>query len=116
MVFWNLAFLDEHRFRDTPGFSREGKIAALYLATALGHCGECHTPRNIAFAMDNGRQFAGTMVEGWHAYNITLDEGSGVGGWSNQQLADIISRPAIPTGEVQQQGRWVKRWLTASNI
>ena len=89
MVFWNLAFLDEHRFRDTPGFSREENRGA-YLATALGHCGECHTPRNIAFAMDNGRQFAGTMVEGWHAYNITPDEGSGVGGWSNQQLADYL--------------------------
>jgi mono/diheme cytochrome c family protein len=40
--------------------------------------------------MDNGRQFAGTMVEGWHAYNITPDGGSGVGGWSNQQLADYL--------------------------
>jgi mono/diheme cytochrome c family protein len=89
MAFWNLAFLDAHRFRDTPGFSAEENRGA-YLATALGHCGECHTPRNIAFAMDNGRQFAGTMLEGWHAYNITPDERSGVGGWSNQQLADYL--------------------------
>ena len=89
MAFWNLAFLDAHRFRDTPGFSTEENRGA-YLATALGHCGECHTPRNTAFAMDNGRQFAGTMIQGWHAYNITPDKASGVGGWSNQQLADYL--------------------------
>jgi mono/diheme cytochrome c family protein len=89
MTFWNLAFLDAHRFRDTPGFSTEENRGA-YLATALGHCGECHTPRNIAFAMDNGRQFAGAMLQGWHAYNITPDQGSGLGGWSNQQLADYL--------------------------
>jgi mono/diheme cytochrome c family protein len=89
MVFWNLAFLDEHRFRDTPGFSAEENKGA-YLATALGHCGECHTPRNIAFAMDSGRQFAGAMIQRWQAYNITPDEKSGIGGWSNQQLADYL--------------------------
>ena len=89
MAFWNLAFLDAHRFRETPGFST-GENRGAYLATVLGHCGECHTPRNIAFAMDNGRQFAGAMLQGWHAYNITPDEGSGVGGWSNQQLADYF--------------------------
>jgi mono/diheme cytochrome c family protein len=89
MVFWNLAFLDAHRFRDTPGFSAEENRGA-YLAAALGHCGECHTPRNMAFAMDNSRQFAGTVVQGWHAYNITPDVASGVGGWSNQQLADYL--------------------------
>jgi mono/diheme cytochrome c family protein len=89
MTFWNLAFLDAHRFRDTPGLSAEENRGA-YLATALGHCGECHTPRNIAFAMDNGRQFAGAMLQGWHAYNITPDDASGIGGWSNQQLADYL--------------------------
>ena len=30
-----------------------------YLAEALGHCGECHTPRNFAQALDRERWFAG---------------------------------------------------------
>jgi mono/diheme cytochrome c family protein len=89
MAFWNLAFLNAHRFRDAPGLSAEENRGA-YLATALGHCGECHTPRNIAFAMDSSRQFAGAMLQGWHAYNITPDDASGIGGWSNQQLSDYL--------------------------
>src|ERR1700733_5872566 len=89
MAFWNLAFLNAHRFRNAPGLSAEENRGA-YLATVLGHCGECHTPRNIAFAMDSSRQFAGAMLQGWHAYNITPDDASGIGGWSNQQLSDYL--------------------------
>jgi mono/diheme cytochrome c family protein len=89
MALWNLAFLNAHRFRGTPGLSAEENRGA-YLATVLGHCGECHTPRNIAFAMDSSRQFAGAKVQGWHAYNITPDDASGIGDWSNQQLSDYL--------------------------
>ncbi len=70
MAFWNLVFLDQHRFHAAPDMSKDENRGA-YLATALGHCGECHTPRNLAFAMKESRQFAGTVVTGWRAYNIT---------------------------------------------
>ena len=89
MAFWNLVFLDQHRFRPTLAASIEENRGA-YLATALGHCGECHTPRNLAFAMEQNRQFAGTTVNGWRAYNITSDKTYGVGGWSDRQLADYL--------------------------
>src|SRR6202041_347594 len=78
MAFWNLAFLDVHRFRADPKLSEEQNRGA-YLATALGHCGECHTPRNLGFAMEDSAQLAGTLVNGWRAYNITPDTTSGVG-------------------------------------
>jgi mono/diheme cytochrome c family protein len=66
LTFWDLTFLDQHRFRPGPGVS-DSENRGRYLATALGHCGECHTPRNIGFAMATSRQFSGTMLEGWHA-------------------------------------------------
>src|ERR1700722_19381706 len=44
MAFWNLVFLDVHRFRADTKLSDQQNRGA-YLATALGHCGECHTPR-----------------------------------------------------------------------
>ncbi len=93
MAFWNLAFLDQHRFRPTPGASSQastGENRGAYLATALGHCGECHTPRNFAFAMKQNRQFAGTVAAGWQAYNITSDKTYGIGAWSDRQLADYL--------------------------
>lgn len=89
MSFWNLAFLDAHRFRDNPAFSA-AENRGDYLATALGHCGECHTPRNVGFAMKNSAQFSGALLEGWHAYDITPDAQSGIGSWSDAQLGQYL--------------------------
>jgi mono/diheme cytochrome c family protein len=90
MAFWNLAFLSDRRFVPDPAQSTAVNRGA-YLATALGHCGECHTPRNLAFGVEAGRAFAGAALEGWYAYNITPDKRFGVGAWSDAQLASFLS-------------------------
>jgi mono/diheme cytochrome c family protein len=94
LAFWNIAFLDQHRFRPDPA-ATEVQNRGAYLATALGHCGECHTPRNAGFAMETGRQFGGALLQGWHAYNITSDP-YGIGGWSDVQIADYLRRGHAP--------------------
>ena len=90
MAFWNLAFLSDQRFAPDPAQSAAVNRGA-YLATALGHCGECHTPRNLAYGLESGREFAGDVLQGWHAYNITSDERFGIGAWSDAQLAGFLS-------------------------
>lgn len=98
MALWNLVFLDEHRFRNDPDLTEAGNRGA-YLANVLGHCGECHTPRNFAYALDGSRQFAGAVLQGWRAYNISSDHKSGVGAWSDRQLADYLQ-----TGHAEGRG------------
>lgn len=95
LAFWNLAFLDQKRFRPEPKESAVENRGE-YLATALGHCGECHTPRNVGFAMAMSKQFGGAMLEGWHAYNITADKGYGIGDWTDEQLAAYLSTGHAP--------------------
>jgi mono/diheme cytochrome c family protein len=90
LALWNLAFLDEHRLGPDPKLPAATNRGA-YLAIALGHCGECHTPRNAGFAMEVGRQFGGAVAQGWDAYNITADKVYGIGDWSDQQIADYLS-------------------------
>jgi mono/diheme cytochrome c family protein len=90
MAFWNLAFLRDRRFAPDPAQSAAINRGA-YLATALGHCGECHTPRNLAYGLEGGRGFAGNVLQGWHAYNITPDKRFGVGDWSDAQLTSFLS-------------------------
>jgi len=90
MAFWNLAFLGDRRFAPDPAQSAAVNRGA-YLATALGHCGECHTPRNLAYGLESGREFAGYVLQGWHAYNITSDKRFGIGAWSDAQLASFLS-------------------------
>jgi mono/diheme cytochrome c family protein len=89
LAFWNLAFLHARRFHDDSKLSAQ-ENRGIYLATALGHCGECHTPRNIGFAMKESAQFSGTIVNGWHAYDITADKRSGIGSWSDEQLVEYL--------------------------
>jgi hypothetical protein len=50
-----------------------------YLIEALADCGECHTPRSFALALDNRRKFAGTVTAGWRALDINSDKATG--GW-----------------------------------
>ena len=83
-------YSDSERFRPNPTQSADWNRGA-YLAEALGHCGECHTPRNPFFAMDNRRKFAGALTAGWRAYNISSDAISGVGGWSDNDLSTYLS-------------------------
>lgn len=90
MSLWSLLFNADRRYEPNPQRSAEWNRGA-YLTEALGHCGECHTPRNLLFALNNRRKFAGAVQAGWRAYNITSDRRSGVGGWSDAELAHYLS-------------------------
>ena len=62
-----------------------------YLVEALGHCGECHTPRNFMQGLKDSKAFAGADIQGWHAYNLTSDKTAGLGNWSDAALAQYLS-------------------------
>jgi mono/diheme cytochrome c family protein len=66
LVGWKLLFLHEGPFVPTPSKSEEWNRGA-YLVEGLGHCGGCHTPRNIAGGEENGHAYAGGVAEGWNA-------------------------------------------------
>jgi mono/diheme cytochrome c family protein len=90
MIFWSAVFNENSRFRPNTGQSAEWNRGA-YLAEALAHCGECHTPRNFAFAIDNRNKFAGAVTVGWYAFNISSDKGFGIGAWSDDELRSYLS-------------------------
>jgi mono/diheme cytochrome c family protein len=86
---WSFLFSADARFEPNPSQSAQWNRGA-YVAEALAHCGECHTPRNLAFALDNRKKFAGALVGGWRAYNITADATTGVGAWSDAELLSYL--------------------------
>jgi len=89
MSFWDLFFNPDARFRPNTAQSAEWNRGA-YLAEAMGHCGDCHTPRNLMFALDDRGKFKGAIAAGWTAYNITQDKVSGIGGWSDESLVQYL--------------------------
>jgi mono/diheme cytochrome c family protein len=90
MMFWSELFNPDTRYEPDSSKSPEWNRGA-YLAEALAHCGECHTPRNLAFALNNRRKFAGAITAGWRAFNISSDKATGVGGWRDDDLISYLS-------------------------
>src|SRR6202163_1054695 len=90
MSIWSVLFNPDTRYEPNVERSAEWNRGA-YLAEAMGHCGECHTPRNLLFGLNNRQKFAGTVQAGWRAYNITSDRSSGVGAWSDADLIHYLS-------------------------
>jgi mono/diheme cytochrome c family protein len=89
MGFWNAAFFKSQRFVADPAKPPDWNSGA-YLATALGHCAECHTPRNLGFGLEHGKEFAGQELQGWRAYNITPDPKYGIGSWTAGETAQYL--------------------------
>jgi mono/diheme cytochrome c family protein len=90
MALWSAFFNPDKRFEPATDRSPAWNRGA-YLVEAMGHCGECHTPRNLGMALDNRKKFTGAVQAGWRAYNITPDRAAGIGEWSDAELAHYLS-------------------------
>jgi len=69
-----------------------------YLVTALGHCGECHTPRGMLGGTKGDHFFAGGKgPDGKRVPNLTPTR---LGKWSDAELKDFLISGATPDGDV----------------
>ncbi len=75
-----------------------------YLAQAVAHCGECHTPRNLFGALKTKMHFAGSKEgpEGELAPNITPHKKTGIGGWSKVDISYFLQTGMKPDGDDAQ--------------
>jgi mono/diheme cytochrome c family protein len=93
--FWNKANNPDLRFQPDTTKSADWNRGA-YLVEALGHCAQCHTPRNWMMGLKTSAGYAGATQAGWHAYNISSDKTHGVGAWSDADLASYLSTGFAP--------------------
>lgn len=69
-----------------------------YLVQALGHCGECHTPRNALGGPNADRRFAGGKgPEGKGVPNITPTR---LKKWRDEELKDFLQTGLTPDGDI----------------
>jgi mono/diheme cytochrome c family protein len=85
-----------------PKAPTSGLARGEYLVRAVGHCGECHTPRTMTMATDNSRFLAGNPKgpEDQAMPNITPDRDTGIGKWSVEEIADYLATGNKPDGDV----------------
>ncbi|MGH7332019.1 MAG: cytochrome C [Candidatus Rokuibacteriota bacterium] len=90
--------------RETPPATAPtaGLARGEYLVRAVGHCGECHTPRGMTQAVDNSRFLAGNPrgPENSVVPNITPDKSTGIGDWSEEDLTEYLGTGNKPDGDV----------------
>ena len=99
-TFWKWLFFEPGPFEPDPGRPAAWNRGA-YLVQALAHCGECHTPRNRLGALDRGNWLAGTAdgPDGEAVPNITPDRKTGLGAWSDDDIATYLSIGMDPEGD-----------------
>lgn len=93
---WKVLFADFSAFEEDPSKSEQVNRGA-YLVNALGHCGECHTPRNPLGATDRTLAFAGAPNPDGKGFipNIT-PHSDGLGGWSAEDIAYALESGFTP--------------------
>lgn len=96
---WKLAFVDFSPFEPDPAASDQINRGA-YLVNGLGHCGECHTPRNVLGGPLAEHAFAGAPEpDGKDTVpNITPHE-DGIGAWTAADVTAALRTGLLPDFE-----------------
>lgn len=89
MFGWNVVNFHEGNFRDDPSKPAQWNRGA-YLVEGLGHCGECHSPKNKMGATKKGDQLKGGYAENWYASSLGSDFRDGLGTWSTQEIVEYL--------------------------
>lgn len=100
LSLWKALYLKPGPFQPQPDQSATWNRGA-YLATAVSHCGECHTPRTVLGGLRKDLDCAGNPdgVDGTVVPNITPDKPTGIGHWSQSDLADYLETGMTPDGD-----------------
>lgn len=95
MTIWRWAFAPAAvAFQPEPG--QDAQVArGAYLVQGLGHCGSCHTPRELTLQEDSltdaghpSYLSGGGHIDGWMPVDLRGDNTTGLGRWS---VTDIVS-------------------------
>ena len=97
VTIWKWFFFTPGAFASIPGLSEVANRGA-YLVQALGHCGECHTPRNFLGGPKSSRFLAGGKgPDGKAVANLTP---TGLKKESDKEIKDFLVTGLTADGDV----------------
>jgi mono/diheme cytochrome c family protein len=93
---WKLVNLDAAAVIAVPP-ENDQQLRGRYLVEGPGHCGECHTPRNLSGGLNNGRWLAGAPNPDGEGKvpNITPDD-KGLADWSQGDIEYYLESGFTP--------------------
>jgi mono/diheme cytochrome c family protein len=90
---WNLLFFKPGEQHVDTAHSAQWNRGA-YLVDGLGHCGACHSPKNVLGGVKRDQRFEGGMGEGWFATSLRDTAGEGLRTWSADDIVAYLKTGA----------------------
>ena len=97
---WRWLYFKGGALRSDPRRAAQYNRGA-YLVRAVGHCGECHSPRGLLGGVDRERELGGNAKgpEGKLVANITPHAKKGIGDWTLPEIASYLQDGGLPDGD-----------------
>ena len=93
MLGWRELYFREGTFKPDPAKTAAWNRGA-YLVEGLGHCSDCHSPRNLLGGIEKAKDYTGAVIDGWFALNLTSDITTGLGAWTMEEIATYLKTGA----------------------
>ena len=103
LMIWKNVVWSPQTFISNPEQTKSWNRGA-YIAQALAHCGECHTPRNLLGGLKTYLHFSGSKEgpEGELAPNVTPHKITGIGDWTKVDISYFLETGMKPDGDYTQ--------------
>jgi mono/diheme cytochrome c family protein len=106
LTFWRLMFAPKPAPFETTAQGDQIAARGAYFVEGLGHCGECHTPRNLVMQVkaqtpSQGSAFlSGAAIENYFAPSLRNGGPDTLGDWSESDVVDFLTTGSNPRGIV----------------
>ena len=91
VAFWRMLYFTEGVYEPEPQRDATWNRGA-YLASGLGHCVACHSPRNFLGGIAQADELSGGLiaVQDWYAPSLTSSREAGLGDWHVDEVVELL--------------------------
>ena len=90
LAVWDKLYLDAKQFQPDPARSAQWNRGK-YLVDGAGHCGACHSSKNMLGHADTSHPMQGGMAEHVFAPNLGAGERDGLSGWTRDDIVQYLA-------------------------
>jgi mono/diheme cytochrome c family protein len=106
LVFWNWLYRPKAPPNIDPSAPAQWKRGE-YIVNGLGHCGDCHTPKDILLGDITAKALQGGVMDNWYAADLTGNRHWGLGKWNRDDVVRFLAtgrnRYATAAGDMQEK-------------
>lgn len=101
LAAWRALYFTPQKYQEDPARTPEWNRGA-YLVQGLGHCGACHSTRDVLGGLRNSMDLSGGLIpmQNWYAPSLASPTEAGVADWSVEAIAQLLSAGTSPRGTV----------------